>query len=140
MLVRLVCLASVLLQVSSTSNSVTAAQVARVEAVLAGVDPSAAAGPTSRHPFVSSFGAHVPFLTVDATTGIATAGVRGYNGSSTALHVQEAAHFISDIWVKNEAGAVIHAATLDAANPDGPTTTFVIPSGTVSLRPYELCR
>ena len=79
---------------------------------------------------------HDPFITISGTT--ATISVRGTGGSTTTLHPQTANHYISDIWVKDQTGAVIYYAALEGSAA-APTTTFTVPAGTTSLTPFEFC-
>ena len=93
-------------------------------------------GPLSYHVATSTPAKHDPAITISGTT--ATVTVLGTDGSTTALHPQGAAHYISHIYVKDQTGAIVHSVLL-ASDAAEPMTTFTVPVGATELTAYEFC-
>ena len=115
--------------------AITAPEQTRVDSLVASTSTTGT-GPAFFYVATATPVKHDPFITISGTT--ATISVRGTDGSTTALHPQTDAHYISDIWVKDQTGAVIYYAALEGSAA-APTTTFTVPAGTTSLTPFEFC-
>jgi desulfoferrodoxin (superoxide reductase-like protein) len=117
------------------SMEITAAVQTRIETLVSNTSTSGA-GPDYFHSATSTAVKHDPFIHVNGTT--ATVSVRGTGGSTDTLHPQTNAHYISDIWVRNQAGVVVYYHALIGSEP-APTTHFTVPTGTRSLTPMAFC-
>jgi desulfoferrodoxin (superoxide reductase-like protein) len=133
--------------VSASASSDLAGSSAKFDALLARIHDNStpqtihAVGPHTIH-YASDEGddaappKHVPVLSIDLESGMATVSVQGADADS--LHPQTAGHYIAEIYVFGPSGLVHHAA-LDPLSPAGPVSTFKIPDGDGELTPWEFC-
>lgn len=115
--------------------SITVAEQTRIESLVSNTS-AAGSGPGYFHSATITPGKHDPFLHINGTAAVVS--VRGTGGSTVTLHPQTDQHHISDIWVQDQAGAVVYYVALDGSAA-APTATFTVPHGTTSLVPMEFC-
>ena len=79
---------------------------------------------------------HTPIVSIEGTKAVVTVG--GKDNTHPVVGRSPGLHYIHSIYVKNQAGKVVAAATLSPSNPS-PSFSFDIPAGTGSLTAHAYC-
>lgn len=100
----------------------------------------AAAPFSSAVPYNESKGKkHTPYITLSGTTGTVNVGDGNPYHPMVASTDQNKVHWISLIYVLDQAGNIVTMQNLDPTGVDKATITFTVPSGATSLTAYEWC-